>query len=142
MSTSDPAVGLRARPCGSCPYRRDAPSGLWSADEYAKLPKYDGDIPAQVRAGATGLFMCHLDDGSLCSGWVGCHDMGNNLAVRLRADELDIDAVCDYVSPVPLFGSGAEAAEHGLRDVADPGAVARRAAEGLMRLRNRRVSGE
>lgn len=28
----------RSQPCDTCPYRQDAPSGLWSASEYAKLP--------------------------------------------------------------------------------------------------------
>jgi hypothetical protein len=138
MSTSDPAVRLRVRPCGSCPYRRDVPSGVWAAEEYVKLPQYDGDIASQARAGASGLFMCHLDDGSLCAGWVGCHDMAESLAVRLHAEQLDVDEVLDYVSPVPLFDSGAAAAAHGLRDVTCPGAAAQRMAEGLLRLRNGR----
>lgn len=27
----------RTEPCETCPYRRDVPSGVWSADEYRKL---------------------------------------------------------------------------------------------------------
>jgi hypothetical protein len=143
MSTSRPDVGLRARPCGSCPYRRDVPSGVWAASEYEKLPGYDGDITSQAMAGATGLFMCHLDDGSLCAGWAGCHNMGENLAVRLHAEAVDVEALLDYVSPVPLFTNGAEAAAHGLRELEFPGVAARRMAEGLWQIRARKgASGE
>ena len=125
----------RKRPCSSCPYRRDVPSGIWSADEYAKLVKFDGDVPEQAAAGAFGVFLCHQRDGSLCAGWVGCHDMANNLAVRMGHRDLDVDAVLSYVSPLPLFGSGREAAEHGMRDIASPGPAAQRKARQLLRLR-------
>jgi hypothetical protein len=125
-----------SRPCGTCPYRRDVPSGIWAAEEYAKLPAYDGDVPEQAAAGAFGLFMCHQRDGNLCAGWVGCHDMENNLAVRMHTGEVD-PAVYDYVSPVPLFASGAEAAEHGQRDILHPGPLARRKAQGFVRARER-----
>lgn len=127
----------RKQPCTSCPYRRDVPSGIWAPDEYAKLPGYDGDVPDQLAAGAVGVFMCHQADGHICAGWAGCHDMENNLAVRLHASEVD-PVTINYRSPVPLFGSGAEATEHGMRDVAAPGAQARAKATQLMRVRERR----
>jgi hypothetical protein len=134
----DPALLAPARtPCGTCPYRRDVPSGIWAAEEYAKLPAYDGDVPEQAAAGAFGLFMCHQRDGHLCAGWVGCHDISHNLAVRAHADEVDLDAVLGYESPVPLFASGAEAAEHGAREIAHPGQLAQRKARGLVRARSR-----
>lgn len=128
----------RNRPCPSCPYRRDVPSGIWDEAEYAKLPGYDGDIPAQAAAGAFGVFLCHQKDGHLCAGWAACHDMGNSLAVRMNAGDIDLDAVLGYVSPVPLFDSGAEAAEHGTRDLPSPGDAARQKISTLLRLRERR----
>jgi hypothetical protein len=124
----------RARPCSSCPYRRDCPSGIWAASEYTKLRSYDGDVPDQLAAGALGPFMCHQRAGDLCAGWVACHDMANNLAVRLGHRDMDLDAVYGYVSPVPVFGSGAEAADHGMRDLAEPGARANRKIRALIRL--------
>jgi Family of unknown function (DUF6283) len=133
----------RSRPCSSCPYRRDAPSGLWAPQEYRKLPGYDGSTAEQIRARAFGAFFCHHDDGQLCAGWVGCHDMSNNLGLRVAIAaglNIDLDAVLAYVSPVPLFGSGAEAAAHGLRDLMAPGAVTRRRAAALRRMRERRES--
>ena len=100
-------------PCGSCPYRRDVPAGIWHPSEYAKLAQYDGDTMDQSPA----LFFCHQQDGHLCAGWVGCHDMDHALALRLNAVD---PATFDYTSPVPLFASGAEAAHHGISGVEDP----------------------
>jgi hypothetical protein len=128
----------RARPCSSCPYRRDVPSGLWDAAEYARLRRYDGDTGEQAAAGAFGLFHCHQQPRHLCAGWVGCHDMHHNLAVRIHAAGLDLGAVIGYESPVPLFASGAEAAAHGERDIANPGPAARRKIRQLIGLVARR----
>lgn len=125
-----------ARPCGTCPYRRDVPSGVWHPSEYAKLPDYDqptGDQPL-------GVFMCHQQDGRVCAGWAGCHDMTHTLAVRVgaAAGHLTTDTVntlLDYTTPTPLFTSGTEAAEHGLADVNSPDHGARRAIDTLTRKR-------
>jgi hypothetical protein len=117
-------------PCVTCPYRRDVASGIWSADEYAKLPRYDGDTGEQIMQGALGLFYCHQHDGRLCAGWVGCHDMRHNAAVRFQRVA---DDVFTYRSPVPVFASGAEAAAHGMKDIAAPGDRASRAIARLLR---------
>lgn len=131
-------ITVRKRPCPSCPYRRDVPSGIWAAEEYAKLPGYDGDVPDQLIAGATGLFHCHSQQEHLCAGWVGCHDMANSLAMRLQWRDVD-PAVFEYSSPVPLFASGAEAAEHGMRDLPRPGPEARRKTRHLLAMQARRA---
>lgn len=126
-------------PCGSCPYRRDVPSGVWAEEEYAKLPPYDakstGDQPAAA-------FFCHQQDGRLCAGWVATHDMAENLGLRLLAatgavagDE--IDAILDYQTDVPLFASGREAAAHGLAEVEAPAGPAVRTIQKLERKRRR-----
>lgn len=112
-------------PCGSCPYRRDVPSGVWAAEEYAKLRRYDEDTMHQP----PGVFMCHQVNGRVCGGWAGCHDGTQLLGLRLAAMRgamtgADIDATIGYVSPVPLFASGAEAADHGLAEIDRPGARA------------------
>lgn len=122
-------------PCKSCPYRQDVPSGVWSPDEYAKLPAYDGDMRDQVINGATGVFMCHQRDGRLCAGWVGAHGPHNLLALRLSKSDFD-PAIWDYRSPVPLFLSGAEAADHGKRAIRQPGTRARRTIDRLVRKRD------
>lgn len=125
----------RQRPCASCPYRRDVPSGIWEAHEYNKLPAYDKSVLDQAVAGAFSPFYCHTKDGHLCAGWVGCHDMEENLAIRM-ADNLDHDAIRAYRSPVPLFASGAEAAAHGKRDISAPGPRAQRKIIQLLRRRD------
>jgi len=132
-------ITVRKRPCPTCPYRRDVPSGIWAASEYGKLPGYDGDVPEQLTARATGLFHCHSQQEHLCAGWAGCHDMFNNLAMRMHGRDVD-PAIYDYVSPVPLFASGAEAAEHGKRDLPRPGPEARRKARQLLRMQERRAA--
>jgi hypothetical protein len=121
-------------PCGSCPYRRDVPSGVWSADQYALLPGYDRDTWAQPTRG----FLCHRATGHLCAGWVGCHDMDENLALRLSLARGEIspdlyEAILAYRSPVALFTSGAQACAHGLADIANPGPAAQALAVKLLR---------
>lgn len=135
--------GPAVRPCTSCPYRLDAPSGLWDAQEYAKLPAYDGDITSQALAGAGSVFMCHTRPQRLCAGWVGCHDMEENLGLRLAsahgmvAPDVLI-AVMAYTSPVPLFASGREAADHGARDIDRPSPLARKHAMTVLAAQARR----
>jgi len=51
---------------------------------------------------------------------------------------VDRKAVIEYQSPVPLFASGAEAAEHGIKDIEEPGEEARAMVAKLMELRERR----
>jgi hypothetical protein len=117
-------------PCGSCPYRRDVPSGIWHRSEYDKLPKYDGETWEQSPA----LFMCHQRDGRLCGGWLACHGPGELLALRIPKN---VDpAVYDFKTDVPVFASGAEARAHGLREVHNPGPKAGKMIEGLLRKRD------
>lgn len=124
-------------PCGSCPYRLDVASGIWDASEYEKLAAYDGDTASQP----IGLFLCHQQNGAVCSGWCGTHDMYESLALRFAAGELDKDvlgAILDYETTTPLFDSGREAAEHGLAGVEAPDARARREIEKLTAKARRR----
>ncbi|WP_353962952.1 DUF6283 family protein [Streptomyces sp. NBC_00878] len=120
------------RPCESCPYRRDVPAGIWASEEYAKLRRYDAETPDQP----AGLFQCHQADADsavrrVCAGWAGCHEGEELLALRLAVLDGCIDAatyrtVVEYVSPVPLFPSGSEAAAHGGAGIAAPVKEARR----------------
>lgn len=128
---------VRKRPCGSCPYRQDVPSGVWEQEEYEKLRAYDGTIAEQAIAGAGRLFMCHQGDGNLCAGWAGCHGMRDLFAARLHAGLLH-ESVWDYESPVPLFSSGAEAAEHGEADLDWPSPEAEAVVEKITRAREAR----
>jgi hypothetical protein len=137
------ARGPARYPCGSCPYRRDVPSGVWAADEYVKLPLYDLPTGEQPPA----VFLCHRQNGRMCAGWVGCHDMNHSLALRCAVysstfSGADIEAALDYECPVPLWGSGAEAAVHGMRDIAQPDQRAARTINKLTQRRDRRQTRE
>lgn len=132
-------IGIAPRPCASCPYRRDVPSGIWHPDEYAKLIAYDAPTPQQP----SRLFLCHQTDAEdagkrLCAGWVGCHGT-ELLALRLAAITgrlANPTAVFSFTSPVALFSSGAQAAAHGIRELEQPRTKAVRAAEKIIRRRN------
>jgi hypothetical protein len=124
-------------PCATCPYRKGVPSGIWSEEDYEKLRAYDGSMTEQYVHGATGVFQCHQSDGRLCGGWVGCHDMFDTFAARIHAGKLD-DSVWIYVSPVPLYGSGAEAADHGELDIEHPSREAMDAISKIVRVRDAR----
>jgi hypothetical protein len=118
-------------PCGTCPYRRDVPSGIWHQSEYKKLPDYDA--PEMWRQ-PQRLFMCHQQDGCLCGGWLLTHDRDNLLALRLHSRQLD-PSVWSYDPPVAVFESGAAAAAHGLADVDNPSPAALRKIDGLIKQR-------
>ena len=55
-------------PCGSCPYRKDAPLGLWHPAEFDNLLKQDGN---EMQGAAFG---CHAtikaENPSVCAGWL------------------------------------------------------------------------
>lgn len=125
MTSGAEVRGPSPRPCASCPYRCDVPSGIWHAEEYQRLLAYDlptGEQPHQ-------LFLCHQtdadDEGSrLCAGWVGCHG-DELLALRLATLRAELSAeaaqaVISYESPVPLFADAAAAAAHGIAEISDP----------------------
>jgi hypothetical protein len=119
-------------PCKSCPYRKDVPSGIWAPEEYVKLLSYDGEIMDQMMQGGHALFMCHQNDGCLCAGWVGTHGAEELVALRLHPVAPE---TFEFVSPVPLFASGAEAAAHGMRDIENPGTKAQKVMDRLLRKR-------
>lgn len=138
MAAPDAPSKPRPRPCASCPYRRNAPSGVWDRTEYAKLPEYDRDMAGQPAA----VFHCHQGADStgahpVCSGWLGHRDPADLLAVRLGIITGHVDPSCaEYTTQVPLFASGAEAAAHGTAEIETPGAEARAVIGKLVRKRN------
>ena len=128
---------IRARPCRECPYRKESPSGLWSAEDYLKLPPYDRETGSQPPV----PFICHTSPEAMCHGWavVG---MSRGHAFELLALRLAVAFGEDAEIPervVDLFDSGTAAAEHGLRDIRRPGKKARAAMERMQRLIERRA---
>jgi hypothetical protein len=132
---------VRKTPCASCPYRRDVPSGVWAADEYDVLPDYDGPPVLQAASEhGMNLFGCHQADGKLCAGWVGHReDPGDLLAVRLGVVRGQVDpSALDYRTDVPLFTSGAEAAEHGKLELEYPSPEAMETVTKIIKVRDKR----
>jgi hypothetical protein len=129
------------RPCDSCPYRREVASGIWDFSEYEKLRRYDADTPYQPPQ----LFQCHQTDLAsdrkrVCAGWAGCHDGNHLLALRLAVaqgliSEDTARAVVEYATAVPLFASGAQAADHGQHNLDHPDATAMAAIAKIERAR-------
>lgn len=114
---------------------------MWAPEEYAKLPRYDAPTGEQP----TAVFLCHHQDRNtphprVCGGWAACHDGEQLLALRIAVlaqtmTPEQAQAVRDYTSPVPLFASGRQAAEHGLAEIDHPGERARAAITKLDRVR-------
>jgi Family of unknown function (DUF6283) len=119
---------VRPESCTACPYRRDVPSGVWAASEYDKLAAYDGPTWSQP----PGRFHCHATPEVICHGWAVVHSRQEGeselMALRIFPVEGDIPP-----EGAPLFSSGAEAAEHGKRDIDHPSAEAQEVAARLMR---------
>lgn len=124
--------GVAKAPCKSCPYRKDVPSGVWAAEEYAKLPGYDGDIGDQLANGGHALFLCHQEDNNLCAGWLATHGPHDLLAMRLHAGQVSRET-WDYQTATPVFSSGAQAARHGMAEIEAPGERAKTTIHRLLR---------
>ena len=117
-------------PCGTCPYRKDTPSGIWAAEEYAKLPQYDGDVPDQLFNGGHALFFCHQRDQCLCGGWLVTHDPRHLLALRMNPVD---PSAYEYDPGVECWESGAAAALHGIQDIENPSPAAAKRIKGLLK---------
>lgn len=74
------------RPCAECPWRRDTPTGQFSADRYAALANTSGAPGAEAFLDAP-MFACHKTaegQEQACAGWLavaGVHHLGVRLAV-------------------------------------------------------------
>lgn len=132
-------VCVRKNPCSTCPYRKSTPSGVWSEEEYDKLPRYDKETYDQP----TNMFFCHSTPDDLCAGWVAAHDAHELLSLRLSAaaGRLSLD-VFEYSTSVPLHGSGAEAAAYGKLEIENPTPEAVLAATKVGRLHRTRPAKE
>lgn len=121
---------VRAVPCAACPYRKDAPSGLWDESEYEKLPAYDNMTAMQPMA----MFLCHDADREtvLCRGWAEVHGdqpPGHELlSLRLAAGMglLNPEEFPVKCSGVPLHKSGLAACKAGLKAIRRPGKIAKK----------------
>ena len=118
-------------PCSTCPYRKDVPSGVWDASEYAKLRDYDNNE-------AFATFHCHqeaeIGKPTVCRGWLSVHF--ESVAARLAVLNEKVTVEELYAEPlVPLYASGNEAADAGMKDIKRPKAKARKAIDRLSKKR-------
>ena len=121
-------IPVNPRPCESCPYRQDCPSGVWDASEYEKLRKFDTSFE-------TGIFLCHQSTAKgsnlLCRGWLSVHR--DSIAVRLGVIRGRIDPKEPYRDPqVALYSNGNEAADAGIKRIANPGKKSRQMIQKLV----------
>jgi len=131
-------IHCRTEPCESCPYRKDAPPGLWHESEYRKLIEYDkptGEQPPKA-------FFCHTTPDFLCIGWSVVH--GRNAkrgyeSLALRFLLLNQNFLVIHHPKTPLFKSGQEAAEHGMSAMKRPPRKTLEAAEKINAMRMRRA---
>lgn len=111
---------IPASPCESCPYRRATPSGVWSADEYNKLPLYDRD-------GAIAPFLCHHStigkQEAICRGWLYVHR--HSIAVRLLMSFGRVKPEDAYKRITGLYRTGLSACRAGLRAINRPSKAAK-----------------
>jgi hypothetical protein len=106
-------IGVRGRPCSTCPYRRDVPPGIWSAAEYNRLRAYDRPTGDQPLAG----FACHTSPAEFCHGWAV---VGSSRGHAFDLLALRLNRVSVPAAAVPLFASAGDAADHGLSAIDDP----------------------
>ncbi len=119
------------RPCNTCPYRCDTPSGVWAVEEYLKLPGYDNNTNL-------GTFLCHQTNATgrttVCRGWLSVH--AESVAARmavLNGSVTDEERLAP--SEVELYPSGLAAGRAGLKGVRRPSREARASIDRLARSR-------
>lgn len=118
-----------AKPCSSCPYRKDHPSGVWHHEEYEKLRDYDHNR-------AFGIFLCHQTNAhgieTACRGWMSV--ARESVAVRLGMAQGEFTPEQVYAEcGVPLHATGDAAADAGQKKLARPPAKASTMIERLVR---------
>lgn len=138
-SAAGSIAGPADQPCRWCPFRRDVPSGIWAPEEYAKLAARDVETVYQP----VEIFACHLygkgERRRYCAGAAGCYDADHLLALRVGLMNGEItpevaDQIRTYVSPVPLFSTGVEAALHGMAEITNTSTEARAAMDKLNKI--------
>lgn len=119
QATKTPLRFDRRAPCASCPYRTDAPLGLWSREEFE-------DLLASDRTQMGTLYGCHeyrkrRDQAQVCVGWLLDQRERNVPSLMLRMVLLQNPQAracyAESESPVPLYDSIEEmCAQNGVGD--------------------------
>lgn len=114
-------LNVAKKPCSTCPYRKDVPSGVWNKEEYEKLRKYDEEYPLKDGSNL-GVFLCHQTNVSgkktACKGWCVVHQ--NSIAFRLAQITGVLGRSAAAKTSVPLHESGNAAADFGEKEISRP----------------------
>lgn len=73
------------KPCGDCPYRKDAPLKLWHREEFEKLL-------ASENTQFGSIYGCHKQNGQGCVGWLLDQLRRNCPSISLRLAAIRDDA--------------------------------------------------
>lgn len=88
------------KPCGNCPYRKDAPLRHWHIEEYKKLLRSENDYFGSV-------FHCHKNNGSICIGWLMKQDENRLPSIALRMQLSKHNITVEYLDSLkcssPLY---------------------------------------
>ncbi|MGH3734203.1 MAG: DUF6283 family protein [Micromonosporaceae bacterium] len=116
-------------PCETCPYRKDAPSGVWAAEEYERLRSYDAQpiFSRRRSVNATNTTRAAGGHGSAQAGPVATTVITcwgyESLFCAARWTPRASRPRWTPVSRA-LFGSSAEAADHGEAAIRAPAGLA------------------
>jgi Family of unknown function (DUF6283) len=131
------SLAVNKSPCSSCPYRKDTPPAVWDAEEYEKLRTYDDDSLDTAFA----IFMCHqgpmIGKELVCKGWLNVHPDCIAVRIALSRGKISVEDR-DHQTDVPLYASGNEAANAGMKGIRRPGRAARSVIGKLSALRARK----
>ena len=84
LGASTQAARAHIHPCNSCPYRKDAPVGLWDPSEFQNL------LAAERDPMRGSIFACHGEakkapaERKLCVGWLLDQKARNMPSIQLR----------------------------------------------------------
>lgn len=114
--TKAPLLFEKREPCKSCPYRTDAPIGLWSEEEFV-------DLLANDRTQMGTLYGCHeyrkrKHEAQVCVGWLINQRERNvpsmMLRITLMSNKQALACYNEANSPVPLHSLEEMCAENGV----------------------------
>lgn len=77
MTAQTPMTWDTRSPCEKCPYRKDAPRGLWHPDEFRRLLASENEAMGRV-------YGCHKQNGRPCIGWLLDQRERGCPSIRLR----------------------------------------------------------
>ena len=123
------SLKVNPNPCDTCPYRKDTPLGIWHRSEYEKLPAWDEPYCYP------GMFLCHNggdEKNTICRGWMEVHEA--NLGVRLLTrTKVEFNEHNNQPTKIPLYASGKEAMEAGIKGIRRPSRKAKEKVSKLLK---------